>query len=116
MLTMLIPFLIRRIPWMKSLKRCPALQPISAPLPGHLSLPLKAPVHTTVASVETVVWISVVALPVPGGSRPVIAGIASSERYTIIPVCAAESVFRRNAMLLRTRFGRGPHAGWRKSR
>jgi hypothetical protein len=99
MLTMPIPFLIRRIPRMRSLKRYPTLRPASAPSPGLLSRPLKAPVHTTAASAETVVWISVAGLPVPGGSRPVIAGIASSERCSVSPVCAPEKVFRPEAIL-----------------
>jgi hypothetical protein len=99
MLTMLIPFLIRRIPWTRSLKRYPTLRPTSAPLPGLLSRPLKAPVHTTAASAETVVWISVAGLPVPGGSRPVIAGIASNGRYNVGPVCVPESVIRPDTML-----------------
>jgi hypothetical protein len=94
MLTMLIPFSIRRIPWMKSLKRYRTLRPTSAPLPGLLSRPLKAPVHTIAASAETVVWISAGGLPVPGGSRPVIAGIASRGRYNVNPVCVPETVFR----------------------
>lgn len=99
MLTMLIPFRIGRIPWMRSLKRYRTLRPASAPLPGLLSRPSKAPVHTTAASAETAVWISVAGLPAPGGSRPVIAGIASSGRYNVNPVCAPESVFRPDAML-----------------
>jgi len=99
MLTMLIPFIIRRKPWMRSLKRYRTLQPNSAPLPGLLSRPLKAPVHTTAASGETVVWISIAGPPVPGGSRPVIAGIASSGRCNFSPVYAPENVFRPDAML-----------------
>jgi hypothetical protein len=137
---MLIPFLIRRIPWMESSKRYRNLRPTSAPLLGLLSRPLKAPVHTTAASAEAVVWISVAGLPVPGGSRHVIVGIASSGRYNVSPICAPESVFRPDAMLadlisgapfcccaskrrrpirlphaLRRRFGRGPEPAGGKS-
>jgi hypothetical protein len=89
-LTMLIAFLIGGIPWMRSLKRYRTLRPTSAPLPGLLSRPSKARVHTTAASAGTVVWILVAGLLAPGGSRPVIAGIASSERYNVNPLLAGE--------------------------
>jgi hypothetical protein len=99
MLTMLIPFIIRRKQWMRSLKRYRALRSTSAPLPGLLSRRLKASVHTTAASAETVVWILVAGLPGPVGSRPVIAGIVRSGRFNVSPVCVPESVFRPDAIL-----------------
>jgi len=99
MLTMPIPVLIRRIRWMRSLKRYRTLRSPSAPLPGLLSHPLKAPVHTTAASAETVVWISVAGLPEPGGSRPVIAGIESNGGYNVSPLYLPESAFPSDTIL-----------------
>ena len=96
---MLIPFLARRIQSRMSLKRFHTLRTLSAPLPGPLSRLLRASVRTTAASAEAVALTSVVGPLAPDGSRPVIAGIASSERYKVDLVCLTEGALRPDAML-----------------